>query len=164
MGYGDRAVLEDRTVLLAVEAKREEVFSSAEGQLLAYLATIRQLRIQANKENIMTQGFYFDGRRYTFLCIRNDGTMMRLRPHDTSSKRGLKSVFNFLLGILTTAADSSPNTSPIKPGLERDKKVKNLDRAVFIKVIEEHYDTDSSEEDELPRLSISSVERVVKSN
>jgi hypothetical protein len=127
MGYGDRAALEDGTVLLAVEAKREEQFSTAKGQLLAYLATIRQLRIQANKENVMTQGFYSDGENYRFICIRNDGTVMRSRPYDTSFKRDLKSVFNFLLGMLTTAADSSPNTSPMKPGKERDEKIKNLD-------------------------------------
>ena len=118
----------------------------------------------------MTQGFYSDGRRYTFLCIRNDGTVMRSRPYDTSSKRELKSVFNFLLGILTTAADSSPNTSPIKPGLERDEKIKNLDRDVFVKVVEDQdvlmptiyhddtNDTDGAEEDELSDISISDVE------
>ena len=158
-------------MLLAIEAKRKEVFSTTEGQLLAYLATIRQLRIQANKENVMTQGFYSDGRRYTFLCIHNDGTVMESRPYNAFLfKRDIKSVFNFLLGMLTTAADSSPNTSPIKPGLERDEKIKNLDRDVFVKVVEDQDvlmptiyhddtdDTDGAEEDEWSDISISDAE------
>ena len=70
MGYGDRRALEDGTVLLAVEAKRQKFLFDAEAQLLAYLATIRQLRIQANKKNVMTQGFYSDGEIFRFLCIR----------------------------------------------------------------------------------------------
>jgi hypothetical protein len=160
--------LEDRAVLLAIEAKRKEHFSNAEGQLLAYLATIRQLRIQANMENVMTQGFYSDGRKYVFLCIRNDGTVMESHSYDTFLfKRELKSVFNFLLGVLTTAADSSPNTSPIKPGLERDEKIKNLDRDVFVEVVEDqdvlmstiyHDDNDDTEEDEWSDISISDTE------
>ena len=163
MGYGNRAALEDGVVLLAVVA----IQKSPEGQLLAYLATIRQLRIQANKENVMVQGFYSDGENYRFLCIRNDGTVMRSRPYDTFVKGHLKLVFNFLLSILTTAADSSPNTSPMKSGLERDEKIKNLDRDVFVKVVEDRdvlmstiyrYDTDSSEEDELCDVSISDME------
>jgi hypothetical protein len=74
IGYGDRATLEDRIVLLAVEAKRQKYFFDAEAQLLAYLATIRQLRIQANKINVITQGLYSDGENYRFMYIRNDGT------------------------------------------------------------------------------------------
>ncbi len=54
MGYEDRAAFEDGAVLLAVEAKRSELIFKADAQLLAYLATIRQLRIQANKKNVMT--------------------------------------------------------------------------------------------------------------
>jgi len=72
IGYGDRAVSEDGTVLLAIETKRKENVSNAEAQLLAYLATIRQLRIQANKKNVMMQGFFSNGEIYRFMCIRNN--------------------------------------------------------------------------------------------
>jgi hypothetical protein len=159
MGYGNRAALEDGTVLLAIEAKRRELYSGAEGQLLAYLATIRQLRIQANKENVMTQGFFSDGSRYTFVCIRNDGTVMISDSYNTSHKTGLKAAFNFLLNVLTTAANSSPNTSPIKAGNERDEKIKNLDREVFVSVVENtgnDKEEDEVEEDEC-RLWIKEV-------
>jgi len=43
-------------------------------------------------------------------------------------------VFNFLLGILT---ESSPNTSPTKPGLEQDEEIENFDRNVFVEVVED---------------------------
>jgi hypothetical protein len=137
IGYGDRVVLEDRTVLLAIEAKRKGNVSNAEAQLLAYLATIRQLHIQANKKNVMTQGFFSDGEIYRFMCIRNNGTVMKSRHYDISLNRHLKSVFNFLLSMLITTAESSPNTSPTKPGPEQDEKIENLDRDIFVNVFED---------------------------
>ena len=164
MGYGDRRALEDGTVLLAVEAKRQKFLFDAEAQLLAYLATIRQLRIQANKKNVMTQGFYSDGENYRFLCIRNNGTVMRSLLYEASRFKGhLKSVFNFLLGMLITAAESSPNTSPTKSGPEQDERIENFDRDVFVEVFEDigmdnisipttYYD--EVEEDELPDVII----------
>jgi hypothetical protein len=144
MGYRDRTVLEDGIVLLAVEAKRREKSFNAEGQLLTYLATIRQLRIQANKKNVTTQGFYSDGENYRFMCIRNNGTVMKSLSYDISlDTRQLKIVFNFLLGILSTAAESLPNTSPTKPGPEQDEEFENFDRNVFVEVAEEDIDMDS---------------------
>jgi hypothetical protein len=134
MGYGKRENLDDGAVLLAVKAKRSDVIPTAQAQLLAYLATIRQLRIQANKKNVMTQGLYSDGENYRFLCIRNDGTVMRSDYFDISLRGRLKSVFNFLLGMLITAAESSPNTSPTKQGEQQDKRIENFDREVFVEV------------------------------
>jgi hypothetical protein len=40
LGYRDRAVLKDGTVLLAIKAKQKENISDAKAQLLAYLVTI----------------------------------------------------------------------------------------------------------------------------
>ena len=57
MGYRNRATLEDRAILLAVEAKRQKSLLEAEVQLLIYLATIQRLRIQAKKKSAVTQGF-----------------------------------------------------------------------------------------------------------
>ena len=45
MGYGDRAELEDGAILLTIEAKQQANFYDTKAQLLAYLATIQQLRI-----------------------------------------------------------------------------------------------------------------------
>jgi hypothetical protein len=55
----------------------------------------------------------------------------------TFVRRHLKSVFNFLLSMLTTAAESSPNTSPTKPGPEQDERIENLDQDVFVEVFED---------------------------
>jgi hypothetical protein len=137
IGYGNRAVLDDGAVLLAIEAKWKGLAFNAEAQLLAFLATIRQLRIQAKKKNVMTQGFFSDGEIYRFICIRNNGTVMKSKHYDISMNRHLKSVFNFLLSILITAAESLPNTSPTKPGPEQDEKIENLDRDIFVNVFED---------------------------
>jgi hypothetical protein len=138
MGYGDGTVLEGGTVLLAIESKRQALLFSAEAQLLAYVATIRQLRIQANKKNVITQGFYSDGNNYRFLCIHNNGTVMKSPQYDISlGSKFLKTVFNFLLGMITIAAESSPNTSPTKIGAEQDQRIENFDRDVYVEVFED---------------------------
>jgi hypothetical protein len=142
MGYRERAALEDSTVLIAVEAKRTENLGQAEAQLLAYLATIRQLRIQAQKINVTTQGFYSDGQKYTFICIRNDGTVMFSPTYNLLHKGRLKTVFNFLLGMLATAAESSPNTSPTKRGWVLDEEIQHFDRDVFVKVFKDKDETE----------------------
>jgi hypothetical protein len=85
----------------------------------------------------MTQGFFSDGESYRFLCIRNNGTVIKSTNYDISLDGDLKSVFNFLLGMLITATESSPNTSPTKPGLERDEEIGNFDRDIFVKVFED---------------------------
>ena len=104
----------------------------------------------------MTQGFFSDGESYRFICIRNDGTVLKSTNYDISLDGDLKSVFNFLLSMLITAAESSPNTSPTKPGPEQDEKFENLDRDIFVNVFDDvDYDVptptiyhDEMEEDE----------------
>jgi hypothetical protein len=39
--------------------------------------------------------------------------------------------------MLATAVESSPNTSPTKPGLEQDERIENFDRDVFVEVFED---------------------------
>ncbi len=108
----------------------------------------------------MTQGFYSDGEIYRFLCIRNNGTVMKSLVYDVSmGGKQLKSVFNFLLGILITAAESSPNTSPAIPGQGQDERIENCDRDVFVEVFEDISADDISipnevEAEELPDIII----------
>lgn len=71
------------------------------------------------------------------MCIRNNGTVMKSRQYDLLWDEDLKSVFYFLLGMLITAAERSPNTSPTKLGAERDEEIENFDRDVFVKVFED---------------------------
>jgi hypothetical protein len=68
---------------------------------------------------------------------------MKSRPYDISIDTGaLKIVFNFLLSMLSTAAESSPNISSTKPGSEQDEEIENFDRNVFVEVVEEDTDMD----------------------
>jgi hypothetical protein len=72
-GYSGRNDATHGTFLVAMEAKRPDLFSSAEPQLLTYLAILRELRIRAGKTNAVTQGFYTDGYQYRFMAINADG-------------------------------------------------------------------------------------------
>ncbi|KAI9854112.1 MAG: hypothetical protein M1813_001555 [Trichoglossum hirsutum] len=171
LGYGERAALEEGTVMIAVEAKRTENLGRAHAQLLAYLATIRQLRIQANKTNVMTQGFYSDGREYTFVCIRNDGSVMFSMTYNLLHRGKLKTVFNFLLSMLDTAAKSSPNTSPTKRGPAQNEEIHHFDRDIFVKVFKDGDDTgsitppiiyhDETDEEEWPDISLIPEEELI---
>jgi len=61
------------TFIVAMEAKRRGLSSSAEPQLLTYLAILRELRIRAGKTNAVARGFSTDGYRYRFMAIDADG-------------------------------------------------------------------------------------------
>jgi hypothetical protein len=88
---------------------------------------------------------------------------MKSPLYDVSMRgKPLKLVFNFLLGMFITAAESSPNTSPTKPGQEQDKRIENFDRDVFVEVFEDigaddipiptiYYD-EVEEDEELPDI------------
>jgi len=71
------------------------------------------------------------------MCIRNNGIIMKSRTYDLGWKGDLRSVYNFLLGMLITAAESSPNTSPTKPGPKQDEEIRNFDRDIFVRVFED---------------------------
>lgn len=129
LGYGRRSDALSGAVLVAVEAKRLETFSQAESQLLTYLAILRQLRILADKTNPVVQGFYTDGTQYKFLGITNDGEVFTSRTYDIRDAADMKTVFNFIVTIMSTASMSSPNTSP-----EKGRGVQRFDRDVWVKV------------------------------
>lgn len=134
-GYGTRDTVESGTILVAMEAKRRETFSEGESQLLAYLAILRQLRIQARKTNTTVQGFFTDGERYTFMSIRNDGTVQRSHVFETDVYEPgtvqLKSIFNFIVTMLDTSSRSTPHASPTKPGVAQDTEILDYDNAVW---------------------------------
>ena len=68
-------------------------------------------------------------------------------------------MFNFLLNILNTAAESSLYTGPVKPGVEQEERIQNLDQELFAEVCEDigrmstlplHEDYPGDEEIEIP--------------
>ena len=67
--------VEDGTFLVAIEAKRRELFSTAETQLMTYLAILREQRKRGGKLNAVIQGFYTDGHRYCFMSISTEGVV-----------------------------------------------------------------------------------------
>ena len=100
------------TLLAAVEAKTRSEYSKGEAQLLCYLAILREQRLQAGKTNVVTQGFWSDGFRYTSMSINNSGTVEQSRCFDIMSDDGLKTIFNFIVSILETSMKSTPNATP----------------------------------------------------
>lgn len=130
-GYGTRETVVSGTILVVMEAKRRQTFSETESQLLAYLAILRQLRIQGDKTNTTVQGFFTDGERYTFMAIRNDGIVQRSHVFETdvneSGAPQLKSIFNFIVTMLDTSSRSTPQASPTKPIATRDREIADYD-------------------------------------
>jgi hypothetical protein len=132
MGYSSKN--EDGALLVAVEAKQRSEFGAGESQLIAYLAILRENRRRAGKTNIITQGFYSDGTRFGFVCIKDDGTIMQSPTWDTRAPGGLGMVFSFIVAMLETALKSTPNASPTKPGVLQDKEIHDFDNEVWSKV------------------------------
>lgn len=128
MGYGSKD--EDGALLVAVEAKQRSVFGAGESQLITYLAILRENRRRAGKTNIITQGFYSDGTRFGFVCIKDSGAIMQSPTWDTKAGGGLRMVFSFIVAMLETALKSTPT----KPGVLQDKEIHNFDDEVWSKV------------------------------
>lgn len=136
LGYGTREGVAEGTFLGVMEAKQRETFSTAERQLLVYLAMIRELQLQQQKTNCTVQGFFSDGERYCFLAIRNDGAIQRSLIYETDPMTDghphLKKIFNFIVTILETLSKSSPHTTPTKVRLRVENEVHEYEKAVWM--------------------------------
>lgn len=132
LGYSPKD--EDGALLVAVEVKQRAEFSSGESQLVAYLAILRENRRRAGKTNIVTQGFYSDGTRFGFICIKDSGAIMMSPPFDIQADGGLKMVFSFIVTMIDAAMRSTPTASPTKPGVTQDKEINNFEDEVWGKV------------------------------
>lgn len=129
-GYGARGGCSGSFVI-AVEAKQRSTLSSAESQLLAYLAIMREQRSALCKTNVVVQGFYTDGRQYTFMSIDNDGKVQSSCALAVMNAAGRKTIFNFIVQMLDTAMKSTPSASPTRPLERRDRQVAHFDREVW---------------------------------
>ncbi len=133
-GYSGRNDATHGTFLVAMEAKRRELFSSAEPQLLTYLAILRELRIKAGKTNAVTQGFYTDGYQYRFMAINADGEVESSALYDVLTPEGGKTVFNFIVTILDSAMKCSPTVTPTKAVEQQEKEISNFTGGVWSEV------------------------------
>lgn len=133
-GYSGRSDAFHGTFLVAMEAKRRDLFSNAELQLLTYLAILRELRLRAGKTNTATQGFYTDGFRYCFMAINPDGQVESSLPYVVTNPEGGKTIFNFIVTILESAIKCSPTVTPTKVPEQREKENSNFTAEVWTKV------------------------------
>ena len=133
-GYSGRHGVADGTFLVAVEAKRRDLFGGAEKQLLTYLAILRELRIKAGKTNVATQGFFTDGYRYCFMAINVDGQVESSLTYHAMNPEGGKTIFNFIVTILESAMKCSPTVSPTKAVEQRDNEISDFTAEVWSKV------------------------------
>ncbi|KAI9846660.1 MAG: hypothetical protein M1837_003715 [Sclerophora amabilis] len=76
----------------------------------------------------MAQGFYSDGMKYSFMCIRNNGSVMFSRMFNLLYTGNLKTVFNCLVTMIATAGTSAPPINPTKPAAEQAEQVVNFDQ------------------------------------
>lgn len=113
-GYGARDHYHQGTMLVAIEVKQPITLSSARPQLLAYLALMRYLRLQAGKKNPDVQGCYTDGNFYTFMTIRANGQVEISRQYSFFNMADRKTIFNFMVTMLETTAKCTPSASPSK--------------------------------------------------
>ncbi|KAI9776170.1 MAG: hypothetical protein M1839_000586 [Geoglossum umbratile] len=125
----------DGTFLAAIEAKQRSEFSKGESQLLAYLCILRETQRCTNKINTDMHGFWTDEMQYAFICIRANGTVQQSRPYDIQrSDKDLKAVFNFVVSVLEVAMKSTPNATPTKPGVVREKEVDGFQGEMWEKI------------------------------
>lgn len=124
LGHGGRGALEDGSFMGAVEVERRMLFSLAEGPLLAHLAILRELNIQQRGTSPTVRGFYTDGERYTFVAIRNDGSIQQSVVYQLDfaedKQPRLKTIFNFIIAILDTMSKDLPYTVPDYAGRDID--------------------------------------------
>lgn len=142
------------TFLVAMGTKRRELFSGGEAQLVAYLAILRELRIQAGKENAVTQGFYTDGYRYCFMTINADGNVESSPVYNVTNPAHGKTIFNFIFTILESAMKCSPTVTPTKDAKQREKEISNFPGEGWAKVYEPYLDGEEEDFMELPPLEL----------
>ena len=117
--------------LVAVEAKKRSQFSTAESQLLTYLAILHEKRKRAEKKNSLVQGFYSDGSRFAFLAIKDDGTIEASRIYQALNIDDRDKIFSFITTILDAAVRSSPTVTPVKDPEQRDREIEHHDKEVW---------------------------------
>lgn len=121
LGHECRKPLEEGAFSGILEVEERDLFSMAEGYLLAHLAILRELNIQQRGLSPTVQGFFTDGGRFTFLAIRSDGIIQQSKVYEVGFDQGdeqprLKTVFNFIVAILDTMRKEMPYTDPAAAG------------------------------------------------
>ena len=122
-GHSTRTSASNEAFLVAVAAKQPSKFSESSTQLLAYLAILRELRVQAGKTNKVVQGVCTDGRCYRFMAIDCKGRVRMSSTYDLFLSGNATTIWNFIINVIESSMRSSPSSFPIteplvKPRLE----------------------------------------------
>jgi len=107
------------SLLLLVEAKFDGSVNSAITQLIVYLASLHQSRLQRKRKNASVYGVASDGYAFTFVKISYDGTVMMSRQFNILEGE-MKKVLAGLRHILDITASRSPNSRPERNDGDKD--------------------------------------------
>ena len=114
------------SLLLLVEAKFDSSVDHAIPQLIVYLASLRQSRLQRNRKDASVYGVASDGYAFVFVKISHDGTVMLSRRFDVLLGE-MKKVLACLRHILERTASKSPNSTPERNGDKDDDEADESD-------------------------------------
>jgi len=99
------------SLLLCVEAESHGGVSVALPQLVVYLASLRQSRLNQGRSNASVYGVVTDGFSFVFVTITHEGVLKKSRLFDVLHGN-LPIVLGCLQYILETTMSMSPNLTP----------------------------------------------------
>ncbi|KAF8223654.1 hypothetical protein L208DRAFT_530182 [Tricholoma matsutake] len=114
------------SLLLLIEAQFHNSVDHAIPQLIVYLASLRQSRLQRNRTDASVYGLASDGYVFIFVKISHDGTVMRSRRFDILEGE-MKKVLGCLQYVLEMTASRSPKSTPER--LDGDKDNDEVDES-----------------------------------
>jgi hypothetical protein len=107
-------------LLLVVEAKTAFNLTRALPELVVYLASIHQSRLQRQRGNATVYGVVSDGYSYIFVTITHDGVLKQSRRFEVAGG-DIQTVLGCLKYTLEMSASMSPNLTPEQDGGEPDE-------------------------------------------
>ena len=125
------------SLALLVEAKSDGAVDSAVTQLIVYLGSLRQSRLQRNRPDASVYGLASDGYVFLFVKILHDGTVMQSKRFNILKRGEMKKVLGCLKYILEITASRSPKSTLERNDRDNDEvdesdSLLNLDDNKFI--------------------------------
>jgi hypothetical protein len=100
------------SLLLIVEAKFDRSVNQALPQLLVYLASLHQSRLQRHRSDASVYGVASDGYEFIFVTISHEGIVRLSRGFNILQGDNMRRVLGCLKYILEKTASMSPNLTP----------------------------------------------------
>ncbi|KAK2459874.1 hypothetical protein APHAL10511_008074 [Amanita phalloides] len=128
-----------------VFSPKSKAFSSALGQLVVYLGSLRQSRISRGKSDSSVFGVATDGLNYMFVIITHEGVLMMSKQFDVLHG-DLPTVLGCLRYILEKAMFMTPIVSPTQGG-PQSEEMEDVDDADDVLAVHGRDNEDDSEGD-----------------